>query len=88
MLIERIEFSNEDEAMYCLVSSFQTPEDIISTSFVFVDGLCDNYDEDGVVDGGVEEEEDETKGDEDDFENQPYFSTDDPLNLKSGYIIE
>jgi len=51
-----------------LVSSFQTPEDIISTSFVFVDGLCDNYEEDGVVDGGVEEE-DETKGDEDDFEN-------------------
>ena len=46
-----------------------------------MDGLCDNYDEDGVVDGGVEEE-DETKGDED--ENQPYFSTDDPLNLKSG----
>ena len=57
--------------MYCLVSSFQTPEDIISTSFVFVDGLCVNYDDDGVVvDGGVEEE-DETKGD--DFENQPYF---------------
>jgi len=56
------------------VSSFQPPENIISTSFVFVDGLCDNYEDDGVVvDGGVEEE-DETKGDEDDFENQPYFS--------------
>ena len=50
------------------------PEDIISAFLVFIDGLCDNYDDDGVVvDGGVEEE-DETKGDEDDFENQPYFS--------------
>jgi len=55
-----------------------------------VDGLCENYDNyynDGVVDGCVKEE-DETKGDEDDFENQPYFSADDPLNLKSGYRIE
>ena len=68
----------------CIVWSppSKPPEDIISTSFVFVNGLCENY-VDGVVDGGVEEE-DETKGDEDDFENQPYFSTDDPLNLKSG----
>jgi len=38
-----------------------------------------------VVDVGVDEE---MRRDEDDFENQPYFSTDDPLNLKSRYRIE